>query len=191
MSGEPTLKNIKLHFYIDIISLEKKLSKVECSVVYCNNFAVLRSKFTYIVFYGVNFVNTTGVKSFGEIEASISHFCNLIQADRVTIEKYTIDNITWSGVYRSQIDLINLKREVINSKEDIRVIYNPFKFPGASFRYNKTLTREKSPTLILFTRGTYTIVGSKCIEDAMMIYANIKTFLRMIDREKSFAQTAG
>jgi TATA-box binding protein (TBP) (component of TFIID and TFIIIB) len=120
------------------------------------------------------------VKNINSIIPSIRHFCILLKLDFncIDIKTIAIDNITASGTFNTEVDLIDLKSALQNSPNQIKVVYNQNKFPGL---HVKLKTPAKSnPALIAFTTGKYTIVGAKCQSDIAAIHALIKPFVMAV-----------
>jgi Transcription factor TFIID (or TATA-binding protein, TBP) len=119
-----------------------------------NNFLVVKSKFTYIIFKtNKNFENHINI-------TKIPNVCNILEA--VTLLKVLtncevtyqqIDNIIATTKHKSQLCL----KDIIEKKTFKSVKYNNEKFPGLFLKF-------KEGTAILFHSGKIVIVGCKSIE---------------------------
>ena len=166
----PSIKNIKIHFQslykaISVIKqvLEDKLTSGEHTIKKHNNFYVYREKYVYIIFPKRGYINCTKLSSYQDIKPAIDHFYT-----KFNIEKYDyffkIDNIQASGqMIWKTIDLNKFKLYV-NQKTNAKAVYNPSHFPGLNIRV------PNKGTIILFSSGKYTIVGSKEENDISIVF---------------------
>jgi TATA-box binding protein (TBP) (component of TFIID and TFIIIB) len=170
----PEVYNVKFHFPI-----ENKIvipPHIECKK--CNNFIVSRNgKLVFSIFNSMKkkgFVNVTGCKNFEEIKKAVSLFTETFNVN-VDENKIVVDNSTASGRAKSPRQRISLSKiKVIIDSEDrlqpfssSRVRLHPHYFPGAVFR------RIGKPTIIIFSSGSYVIVGGKTINQITESYQTL------------------
>ena len=182
--------NVKFHFKIVQLNEIKKKNNTPFSklsnayVKKYHNYSVYKSKYTYIVFHKADYVNVTGVPDITEICKAVRHFCYLfnIPTHRLIRKSMQVDNLTVSGCFKKEFDLNSVKRLLQDlSPKIIRVLFNQCRFPGMSINLTAVNHKHirKSPTLILFSNGKFTIVGGKCLEEANKIYAFIEKHLML------------
>ena len=179
--------NVKFHFKIDRLNKIKKTGAPfyalpNAYVKKYHNYCVYKSKYTYIVFHEVNYINVTGVPNITEIREAIRHFCYLFKINSCRLIKNStqVDNLTVCGRFEKEFDLNLVKQQLLKLRPKIiRVLFNQSKFPGMSISLTAPAKKHirKSPTLILFSNGKFTIVGGKCLVEAQKIYAFIEKLL--------------
>ena len=173
-SSEPLLKNIKIHFEIRTKFLRQFKVRVgellKCQqVTKHGNFVTLSknnvrhaSPFSYIIFQSRGYINATGIKSYTLINECVSNFCGVFHLALAHLKPgISIDNITASGQFDLDVDLRSIV--LLLQRGPHLAIYNANNYPGLKFKV------QKLGTVILFSSGRYTIVGLKCIQDAIAI----------------------
>jgi len=123
-----------------------------------NNFLVIQSEFTYIIFKnkkGFNtHVNITKIRTFEKIkEAQTFLFLNFLKCLKSDIIAVKIDNITASHNLKKNIDISQILKNFENLC-DVR--YNNETFPGVFLKH-------ALGTIILFHSGKAILIGSKDI----------------------------
>ena len=168
------INNIKIHFTLNSIAkrklfghLLKDVKKGKIKLKFYNNFLVLKSNYTYIIFKNGT-VNLTGLKGTSELENVFTRFSQDFQIQENLLPKeFIIDNITAHGTFNQQINLrkIQLFLEKDSNNTEIETKLNLSYFPALICKdYNK------KGTILIFGSGNFTIVGVKREEDLKDIY---------------------
>lgn len=150
------------------------------SVKLLHNYAVLKAcGYVYSLNYS-GFANVTSLKSQSDIDRSIKVLCKLA---RIPLKQfpYKIDNITASGTFGAPISLHRLQKYFTGESREgggecsftAQFTYNPNFFCGANLKY----FGDGGGTIIIFTTGSYTVVGAKCINHVNEIYEQTKQML--------------
>jgi len=176
----PKINNLKVH----IVLTESGTRKLKLGLFAegreqkYSNFAVVRSKHTYIVFTS-GFVNITGIRSFTERPTVIPLFCQEfgVTTDDIASD-IVIDNISAAGNFQRRVDLKRLQRIVNKRKTQhstfFSVHFDRNFFPGAFCK-----TRGLG-TLTLFPSGKYVVVGSKCLEHVEKIFQQMCVLMPLL-----------
>jgi TATA-box binding protein (TBP) (component of TFIID and TFIIIB) len=146
------------------------------SIKILHNYMIVKTHNNYV--YSLNFsgfVNITGLKSENDIISAIKKLYELAN-QKIKRFRYNIDNITASGKFGCHIPLHTLRTYLNNHNINFpaQYTYNANFFCGGNLRY------KNGGTIILFTTGSYTIVGVKCkkaidtvFEDTMQLIEKI------------------
>jgi TATA-box binding protein (TBP) (component of TFIID and TFIIIB) len=187
------VKNIKLHFRIrdsKIGHLLWRLDELSNSDQYdikeYHNFTVFRGEFVFIIFFKSGFVNATKVKSYEEVSKCVNYFCGVFHFSLKHIKpSVKIDNITCSGDLNYEINLLDVTK-CMGSDETCR--FSPQFFPACFIRVNSF------GTAIVFSNGSYSLVGSKCLAHVLAtqsrMIAIIQKSLTMTKKDTMCAKTA-
>jgi hypothetical protein len=151
--------------FLDTVYKSLLNQKIPCRQY--NNFLVVKSKYTYIIFKTnnnfENHINVTKIPNVCNILEAVTLLKVLIKCD-ITYQQ--IDNIIATTKHKSQICL----KDIIEKKTFKLVKYNNEKFPGLFLKF-------KEGTAILFHSGKIVIVGCKSIKNLewllSLIVANI------------------
>ena len=162
----PQIQNIKGHFYVSCKYGFKKTLQLICAnkhikIKFHHNFAVVRNKFVYIIWYERGFVNVTKIKSISKLHKSMSHFCKLFKVSSNN-KKVTIDNITASGKFHQCINLKKLA--LFLEAQQFQTRYNRYKFPAIFVKI------YKHGTLTIFGSGSFNIVGCRSLDHLSAVY---------------------
>lgn len=158
----PNITNIKISLKVLPICLDTVCSIAKnCNISFkkYNNFVVLRTEFTYIIFKnkkGCNtHVNITKLRFFSDIEKS-KQFLNrkILCLLKSSVIHQKIDNITASYDLKKNVNILKTIKKFINLCE---VRYNNEKFPGVFLKH--TLG-----TIIVFHSGKTILIGSKTLD---------------------------
>lgn len=177
-SAKLTLTNVKAHFIVSReINLKEKLAARD-DVKLFHNFIVLKNKFTYIVFFNVNYVNVTSIKETENCISSSLHFCNLLSFEEKHISPVEIDNLTLTINLQRKI---NVQKSVFYLRKNGFIVkFNNQVFPAAFAR------REKiTGSLSIFRTGKLVIVGCKTIEEGEKLFSQAKKWLLPVKLSKS------
>ena len=177
---QPRISNYKISFHTRVplknilYNISVNDNTVE-SIDLEHNYAVLRAGgYVYSLNYS-GFINITGLRTLTDIPSAIKVVCKLINLQS---SDYTarIDNITASGTFGSLIPL-HVVRYHFTKSEPIpaRFKYNPNFFSGATLKFY-----DGRGTIILFSTGSYTIVGAKTFENIQSIFNETRKFLLQI-----------
>jgi TATA-box binding protein (TBP) (component of TFIID and TFIIIB) len=183
-ASEPKISNYKISFHTGK-PLQSAISKLVAgtngvlSVKELHNFAVVRTQcFVYTLNFS-GFVNITKLRSSSQIHQAIAKLHKLIHLPARCYD-YAIDNITASGAFGHYIPLHKLI-QVITQPFPARLTYRPNYFSGASLKY------DGGGTIILFTTGTYIIVGARCRAKIQHIYKEtLKILMSMLQERTSY-----
>ncbi len=133
----------------------KNLLEKEFNCIQHNNFLVLKSEFTYIIFKtnkkGENHINITKIPLVEKIPEAIKLIQNLTNCFVIS---QTIDNIIATTNLNRKLNLVDIS----SRKKFTNIKYNNEKFPGLFVKFN-------IGTAIIFHSGKIVIVGSKSIEN--------------------------
>jgi len=133
----------------------KNLLEKNLKCIQHNNFLVLKSDFTYIIFktnkQGENHINITKIPSVDQIPKAIELIQNLTDCFVIT---QTIDNIIATTNLKRKLSLVNISL----AKKFPKIKYNNEKFPGLFVKFD-------IGTAIIFHSGKIVIVGCKSVED--------------------------
>lgn len=148
-----TIANVKISVKIlstplDIVS--KKLK--ECQVTHHNNFIVVRSKYTFIIFKPklkseTNHINITKIPHLNLIKDAIDEIEGLLRCNTFDL---VVDNISATSTFPCKLDLVKL----VNEKKFDQIKYNNQAFPGLFLKF-------EFGTAIIFHSGKINIVGCK------------------------------
>lgn len=182
----PKVNNIKFHFKVQNLSLLNNsianiiTDKLENNFVGKQlkikwNFIVYKHVFSWIIFFECGFINCTKVKNYSDISQAIQEFCIDFKYNRWDITSgIIIDNTTSSGSFKCKINLYKLYEIIVEKQNYQSVKYNHEHFPGL---YLKTYNKG---TIIVFTSGKYSIVGSKCTRDAEEVFNTMRLYLKSV-----------
>lgn len=171
----PMVNNVKISFRIyKKIDLRSKLKNID-AVKWHGNFAVLRDQFTYVIFFNNGFINATGIRNEERVQAAIRHFFQIFQIKQERLLKsFKIDNIQANGKYNFCINLSKLKAKAILKDTYNSIKLNPYHFSGAIFKH------PPYGTIIIFSTGSYIIVGSKCKEDYTHVFQQMTALIQTL-----------
>jgi TATA-box binding protein (TBP) (component of TFIID and TFIIIB) len=120
-----------------------------------NNFLVIKSKYTYIIFKtnksNVTHINITKIPSLLDIDEAVNTIKILTNC---LITSQTIDNIIATTFVNKKLNL----NQIVQEQKFKSIKYNNEKFPGLFLKFKKG-------TVILFHSGKIVIVGSKSEQD--------------------------
>ena len=177
MSSEPRISHLKLSIFLNA-NVEKNVTEKlkEKVVKKINNFYVLHDTYTFIIFPNCRKISVAKVKCFNDAENVIPSFCKLFDLEKNMVESnFKVDNISAYGDFHCMLDLRLLKEQANilynTSVGDFKVQYDRDIRGGAVCR---TLNLG---TIIVFTKGKYFIVGSKCQEQVTNIYQKMLTLI--------------
>lgn len=173
---KPDIKNIKGHFKLkNGVRIDQNILNLEIKFPLCvkrfHNFIVIKLDFVYTIFLQAGFINVTKIKSFINISESVKHFCNILHISRSNISLVTIDNITASGSFCQEVNLLNLHYQDDN---DCTKRFDCNYFPGAFVKFNNL------GTIIVFRTGSYTIIGAKSISSVTSIFLKTCAIINML-----------
>lgn len=148
------IANVKISLKTSPISLDivfNKLSKKGYNCKKYQNFLVIKTKFTFILFKtnskGENHVNVTKIPKLSYIKEAIKIIKKLTLC---IVKSKTVDNIIATTSVNKNLNL----RKIVRDKKFSKIKYNNEKFPGLFLKFKKA-------TAILFHSGKIVIVGSK------------------------------
>lgn len=128
-----------------------------------NNFIVVKSKYTFIIFKPKNLekthINITKIPNIDSVNSAISEIENILDC---THSNLSVDNIIASCNLNKSLNLI----EIVNNKIFEKIKYNNQKFPGLFVKFN-------IGTAIIFHSGKIVIVGCHKITDVEWITMKI------------------
>lgn len=146
MDPTPITRNVKISFPYSVSECISKLSENAHKIT--NSYIILKSIYTFTIYYKSNLVNITGIPNFQAIPLALQQF-HMLAATFLDFEcSVAIDNSTANGQFNNKINF-----NVLNKHYPIR--YNPSLFPGAF------LILPNKKRIILFKSGKYVIVGCK------------------------------
>ena len=170
MSYLSSISNIKISLIIKNINLDLTQFKLKKF----SNFCVLQDKFSYIIFKKsktkLTHINITKIRCFCEIDESIKHFFDLFKIPFDYFHSMSIDNITITGKVNRKINLLDF----IQKNSDLSISHNPEKFPGLFVKF------KGKGTLILFSSGSYVIIGAKSKQFITNIQNTLKSKLENV-----------
>jgi TATA-box binding protein (TBP) (component of TFIID and TFIIIB) len=105
----------------------------------------------------------TGVKTFEDLNLARKAFAACLKLKENVLSEIIIDNLTHSGDFSERVNVDLTINKLRNESNIERVRYNSEIFPGAFVRV------KSGGTLILFSTGRYTIIGTKCHQQAQNI----------------------
>lgn len=164
----PVVSHIKVSLKTSPITLDNVCNITKERNIKCknyNNFAVVKAKFTYIIFKSNikakkrkrnNHVNIVKIYSIENIREAVNYFLELFHCEERGL---TIDNIsaTISNYFKLNLDEIILKEKYKYFIEDFLALkYNNQVFPGASIKFS-------IGTAVLFHSGKINLVGCKSL----------------------------
>lgn len=164
------IANVKVSLKTSPLFLDTVYSSLVAQNIVCkqyNNFLVVKSAFTYIIFKTnkncENHINITKIPTVKNIVDAVT-LLQILTNCQVTSQK--IDNIIATTKHKSKLCL----RDIIEKKAFHTIKYNNEKFPGLFLKFEEG-------TAILFHSGKIVIVGCKSIENIecllSIIFANI------------------
>jgi len=160
------IANVKVSLKTSPLFLDTVYKSLIKQVIVCkqyNNFLVVKSKFTYIIFKTnkncENHINITKIPSVNNILEAVELIQALTEC-QVTSQK--IDNIIATTKHKAKLCL----KDIIEQKKFKTIKYNNEKFPGLFIKF-------KEGTAILFHSGKIVIVGCKSIETLECLLAII------------------
>lgn len=152
------IANVKVSIKTSPLFLDTVYKNLFSQSIVCkqyNNFLVVKSKFTYIIFKTnknrENHINITKIPSIKNIFEAVE-LIKVLTDCQVTSQ--TIDNIIATTNHKSKISL----KEVIEKKIFSAVKYNNEKFPGLFLKFEEG-------TAILFHSGKIVLVGCKTVKN--------------------------
>lgn len=170
MSNLSSISNIKTSLIIKDINLDL----TQFTLKKFQNVCVLQNKFTYIIFKKsktkLTHINITKIRSFCEIDVSINYFFELFKIPFSYFHSMSIDNITVTGKVDRKVNLLDF----IQKNSDLSISHNPEKFPGLFIKF------IGKGTLILFSSGSYVIIGAKSKEFITSIHNTLETKLNNV-----------
>jgi TATA-box binding protein (TBP) (component of TFIID and TFIIIB) len=134
-----------------------------------HNFAVIRSGFVYTAYFS-GFVNVTKVQRAEELDDAVANFCSLLQLDKQQTFNISVDNITASGHFGHTVSLTRLWTRC-RSLEDCQLSYKPHYFAGAFLKLKNCCT------ILIFSTGSYSIVGARNCNDIARGHAKAAALL--------------
>ena len=169
METSPKINNVKVHFKIcKKVTLKDNLSH-NCDTVWHHNFAVVRWRYVYTIWFNSGVINITGIPTIDDIRVAVADICELLEIRETDIKCFPIiDNITASGKLGKNIDLKKLK-----AAQKINIAYNPDIFTGA-------FCKTDNGTIIIFSTGSYNIVGAKCQHHVSTIFTLLNAAITML-----------
>lgn len=141
-----------------------------------NNFLVLKSNYTYIIFkkstknihHGEYHINITKIPSFEKISDCMEFLKRLSPAIKLLSLK--VDNISVSYNLNCFVDIIKLQS---SAKGDCDITYNKETFPGLFLKFKKGYG-----TAIVFYTGKCVLLGSKNASHVENIVEKLLTFVK-------------
>lgn len=158
--------NVKISIKIPAISLDivfkiAEFQKIKSTLH--NNFIVLQSNFTFIIFKAKNsienHINITKIPNLNKIGEALSEIEKILNCNILNIK---IDNIIASSNLFKKVSLIS----IVKKKNFKKIKYNNQKFPGLFIKFKKG-------TAIIFHSGKIVIVGCKKTQHIEFILKNI------------------
>lgn len=175
-SAHPVVKNVKIHFRFrdkkQFILRIKQKQELFPEFKKHHNFVVFKSQFVYIIFPQSGWVNATKIPTTSKIKDSVTFFLEYFGFTRSDLEGTArIDNITASGSFHQEINLNQLHN--FDSSECV-MRYDPNYFPGVFIKvFNEG-------TIIVFRKGSYSIIGAKCATQVQSIYRKTAALIQML-----------
>ena len=108
-------------------------------------------------------VNVTKLTKFLDIARSIEIIKNLIKFPKESTFTYKVDNLTAVGKFKTNVNLL----QTIEKCNIGLTRFNPEKFPGLFIKSGKG-------TLILFSTGSFVIVGGKNLNGMNELVFDVK-----------------
>ena len=166
------ITNVKISFKTSINCLntvEKKCVEKDIVCKRYENFIVVKSQFTFIIFKkkrlsnDINHVNATKIQSLEKIVECVNHFSSIFEIDRRDLSNIAVDNITASvnlnkNINLSQISNSNLKKFTTKYHNEI--------FPGL-------FLKSKKGTIILFHSGKAVLIGCRNVSEIENLVKNL------------------
>ena len=160
------IANVKVSLKTSPLVLDTVYKNLITQSIVCkqyNNFLVVKSKFTYIIFKTnkkfENHINITKIPSVSNIFEAILLIKLLTNCE---VAHQQIDNIIATTKHQSKLCL----KDIIEKKTFKSIKYNNEKFPGLFLKF-------KEGTAILFHSGKIVIVGCKSIETLECLLSTI------------------
>ena len=164
-----TIANVKISVKISKLPLDIVMNKLNCINMpfqLHNNFLVVKSKFTFIIFKPkfecithTNHVNITKIPNLSCINDAVKEIERLMNCETFNL---TVDNISATSKHPMKLNLLQI---VIDNKFGY-IKYNNQAFPGLFLKF-------RSGTAIIFHSGKLNIVGCKSEEDVKWILKEI------------------
>ena len=173
------ITNIKLSVKCSNVSLDSvflfcKVNEIPYKKY--NNFVVIKSVFTYIIFKKNNkekntkeyHTNITKIPTFCEVPESIQYLKTLLP--NILLLSYKIDNISVSCNLLQTVDIFHIQKVAQN---DCFVTYNKETFPGLFLKF-----KAGCGTAIVFYTGKCVLLGSKNIQHIEKIVSSLHRFIQ-------------
>lgn len=161
------LKNIKASFIFDKNLVEKKTG--------CEKYIFKEKNVSYTIYkHTPNLLNITGVKSLTQLKT-----CRLDMEKHFDSEvvKERIDNLFFSKKDNKNIDLDKLNA-FLQGHEKYYASYTHELFPGMHL-----LPKNKMyPTIVLFRTGSFTLMGSKCLDYVFESESFVKNLINLFEK---------
>lgn len=172
------ITNIKLSVKCKNVSLDSVfLNCKDENIPYkrYNNFVVIKSIFTYIIFKKNNkekntddyHTNITKIPSFFHVPSSIQYLKTLMP--KIVLLSYKIDNISVSCNLLQTVNIFQIQKTAQN---DCFVTYNKETFPGLFLKF-----KAGYGTAIVFYTGKCVLLGSKNLNHIEQIVASLHRFV--------------
>ena len=163
---QPKIQNIKAHFCLSHQNNLKSYLLAKCnagkiSLKFHHNFAVVRSKYVYIIWYQSGFVNVTKIKSEKHVKRACKHLYKILDLPYDLCHS-VVDNITASGKFNHCLNLRKLAIYLENN--NFKIKYNRYKFPAIFVKV------FNCGTFTIFGSGSYNIIGCRSINNLMTVF---------------------
>jgi Transcription factor TFIID (or TATA-binding protein, TBP) len=167
----PTISNYKISFPTGI-PLSAKLRNIGKFRKIHHNFAVIkRSNYVFSVNFS-GYINITKLRNRSQFDDAIKVVCKHLHLQS-SLYTPRIDNITASGTFGRTIPLHVVGRYFAEGTTfPAKFKYNPNYFSGASIKFHD------GGTIILFSTGSYTLVGCKTEDRIQIVYRNTHLLLQ-------------
>ena len=186
---EVYISNVKLSCKVRMINNNNISFNRDISIKQYNNFSVIKTKYTYIIFTKTKnsrkfHVNITKIPSLDHVSKAIDEL-NIIINEDFSVENVKIENITCLHILNNNINLLktfnNLNKNQYENGQDpeeksiiIQARYNPEKFPGIFLKL-------RNCSVLIFSSGKLVVIGATSEEEAKKGIFSILNFLKSLE----------
>ena len=186
---EVYISNVKLSCKVRIFNDNNISFNRDIPIKQYNNFSVIKTKYTYIIFTKTKtnrtfHVNITKIPSLDHISKAIDELNNIIN-ENFSVENFKIENITCLHILNNNINLLetfnnlNKNQYVISQDSEeknivIQARYNPEKFPGIFLKL-------RNCSVLIFSSGKLVVIGATSEEEAKKGIFSILKFLKNLE----------